>query len=125
MAIIYKGFSTYNRNKKFSVTDLELIKQDLFNHFNIRRGEKPMNPNFGTIIWDLLFEPMTEDTRKKLADDVKKIVNSDPRVSVEAIHINQYDYGLSVGLELKALQTNELDAMILLFDKNSQTLRRQ
>ena len=61
MAIIYKGFSTYNRNKKFSITDLDLIKQDLFNHFNIRRGEKLMNPNFGTIVWDLLFEPLTEE----------------------------------------------------------------
>ena len=52
MAITYKGFSTNNRSKKFRVTDFELVKQDLINHFNIRKGEKLMNPNFGTIIWN-------------------------------------------------------------------------
>ena len=36
--------------KKFSITDIELIKQDLFNHFYTRQGERLMNPTYGTII---------------------------------------------------------------------------
>ena len=125
MAIIYKGFSTYNRNKKFSITDLDLIKQDLFNHFNIRRGEKLMNPNFGTIVWDLLFEPLTEEVKKALSDDVRKIVNLDPRISVELIKIDQYEHGLAISLDLRAVQTNEIETMILAFNRNSQTLTSQ
>ena len=31
MAIFYKGFSTIGRNKKFRLTDFDLIKQDLLN----------------------------------------------------------------------------------------------
>ena len=50
MAITYKGFSTVGRNQKFRLTDFDLVKQDLINHFNIRKGEKLMNPNFGTVI---------------------------------------------------------------------------
>ena len=38
--ILYKGFSTVNRYKKFRVTDIDLIKQDLINHFNIKKSEK-------------------------------------------------------------------------------------
>ena len=40
----YTGFSTYNRLRKFRLTDFDLVRQDLFNHFSIRRGEKLMNP---------------------------------------------------------------------------------
>ena len=29
MATVYKGFSTYNRDKKFRVIDFELVKQTL------------------------------------------------------------------------------------------------
>lgn len=123
MAIKYKGFSTYNRNKKFSVTDLELIKQDLFNHFHVRRGEKLMNPDFGTIIWGLLFDPLTDDVKDALTEDVKRIVNSDPRVSVDYIAIDQYEYGLSIRLELRVLETDETDTMVLKFDKNAQQAR--
>ena len=42
--------STINQVKKFRLTDAELIKRDLLNHFAIRKGEKLENPNFGTII---------------------------------------------------------------------------
>jgi len=50
----YKGFSSVNAsnfgNKLF---DFDLIKQDILNHFNTKKGERLMNPNFGSIIWDL------------------------------------------------------------------------
>ena len=60
----YKGFSTISPDaENFALFDFDLIKQDLLNHFNIRQGERLMNPKFGTIIWDLLFEPLTEDIK--------------------------------------------------------------
>jgi hypothetical protein len=61
---IYRGFSTRLNAKKYSVTDFALAKQDMINHFEIRKGEKLMNPQFGSIIWDMLFEPLTEDTKQ-------------------------------------------------------------
>jgi phage baseplate assembly protein W len=55
----YRGMSTVNPdNVTFSLYDISLIKQDLINHFHIRQGEKLSNPEFGTIIWDALFEPL-------------------------------------------------------------------
>ena len=55
------GFSTINRYKKFTVTDYDLIKQDLLNALNIRQGELPGRPGFGTTIWEYVFEPQTQD----------------------------------------------------------------
>ena len=57
----YRGFSTINpENSSFQLYDLALIKQDIINHFNIRQGEKISNPQFGCIIWDALYEPLTQ-----------------------------------------------------------------
>jgi phage baseplate assembly protein W len=58
MPIRYRGFSTIGQTKKYRLTDLELIKRDLLNHFAIRKGEKLMDPNFGSIIWNMIFEPL-------------------------------------------------------------------
>jgi hypothetical protein len=57
----YKGISTVNPNSKdFKLRNIDLIKQDIVNHFHIRLGEKLERPEFGTIVWDVLFEPLTQ-----------------------------------------------------------------
>jgi len=55
MATRYRGFSTINQIKKFRLTDVELVKRDLINHFSIKKGQKLMNPDFGSIIWNMLY----------------------------------------------------------------------
>ena len=46
---VYRGVSTVNpETPTFQSYDIELIKQDLINHFNIRKGEKIYRPQFGT-----------------------------------------------------------------------------
>ena len=52
----YIGFSTINQNKKFTLTDYDLIQRDLLNAFSIRQGELPGRPGYGTVIWNFLFE---------------------------------------------------------------------
>lgn len=122
MATIYKGFSTVGRNKKFRLTDFELVKQDLINHFHIRKGEKLMNPNFGTIIWNVLYEPLTEDLKSVISADVRSIVSYDPRVAVDNVIITEYDRGLQLEIELRYLQTDNSNLMLLQFDNQANTL---
>lgn len=115
---LYKGYSTKSGSRKVSLTDADLIKQDLINHFNIRRGEKLMNPEFGTIIWDSLFEPLTEQLRNQIIDDVTRIAGSDPRLSVESILVDQYDNGLILEVRLLYVNTNEAENLRLTFDRS-------
>jgi phage baseplate assembly protein W len=124
MAILYKGFSTYNRTKKFRLTDHELIKQDLFNNFNVKKGEKLMQPNFGTIIWNMMFEPLTEETRSLMVDDVKRIVAYDPRTRATNVIVTQFEYGIQIEIELLFIDTNQVDVLAFNFDNQSQTLTR-
>jgi len=122
MATLYRGFSTINRNKKFRITDIELVKQDLLNHFSIRKGERLMNPNFGTIIWGVLFDPLDDYTEQLVLDDVKNIVGYDPRVSLTNINLVEQDKGLLIQIDLTFLATNEATSMSLQFDSDSLTI---
>lgn len=115
----YKGFSTVGRNKKFRVVDAALVKQDLLNHFNIRRGEKLMNPTFGSIIWSMLFEPLTDETKDLIISDVETIVNYDPRLSVNRVIVDEYDQGIQIQIDMEYVGTNQQDALTVKFDREA------
>lgn len=92
---IFVGFSSVGtkllRNSKF--TDIELVKRDLLNHFYTRKGERVMDGNFGSAVWDLLFEQNHEGMRNLIANDITRIVESDPRVDLVDLEINQIEGG--------------------------------
>lgn len=119
---IYRGFSTIGTVKKFSLTDAELIKRDLANHFNIRKGEKLMQPEFGTIIWNLLFEPLTNDLKNSIVADITQIINYDPRVNVTDVQVTQQDHGIQILISMVYVNTNQADTLFLNFDSQSQKL---
>lgn len=118
----YKGFSTVGRFKKFRLTDVELIKQDLINHFHIRKGEKLMNPSFGTIIWNTLFEPLTDDIKNIIIEDIRTVASYDPRISVDNVVVTQYDYGLQIEVDLLYVTSNQTGTLLLNFNKSTGTL---
>ena len=119
---MYKGFSTIGQNTKFRLTDFDLVKRDVLNHFYIRKGEKLMNPKFGTVIWNLLYEPFTDDLKSVIQADIKSIATYDPRVSFDNIIVTEFDQGIQILLELRYLQTNQSSLMNLQFNNNSKTL---
>ena len=115
----YRGFSSKEFKKNFKLYDFELCKQDLVNHFNIRRGEKLENPDFGTIVWDILFEPFTQAVREQIAKDVEKIINFDKRIRVDNILIDATEYGLRIEAELTYLPLDLKDTLRLDFDRRN------
>lgn len=118
----YRGFSTINQLKKFRLTDLDLIKRDLLNHFSIRKGEKLMNPDFGSIIWNTLFEPLTADVKALIVSDIQRVVSYDPRVRIDNVLVDQFDYGLQIQLELTFLPDNLSDVLSLQFNRELNTI---
>jgi phage baseplate assembly protein W len=122
MAYKYKGFSTIGRFKKFRLTDIDLVKQDLLNHFSIRKGEKLMNPNFGSIIWSMIYEPLTEESKSLIIDDVSKVVSYDPRLRVDNVIIDELDVGVQIQVELTFLPGNYSSSLTLEFNGASNQL---
>jgi len=116
----YKGFSTVSADSRsFSLYDFSLIKQDLINHFHIRQGERLENPTFGTIIWDLLFEPMTEDVKQLIVKNVEDIINYDPRVMTDQVIVTAYESGIQIECRLIYLPYNIQEDMQLNFDQRN------
>ena len=114
----YKGFSSISTTKSGSrLYDFDLIKQDIINQFNTKRGERVMNPNFGSIIWDLLMEPLTDAVRDALSKDISVICNSDPRVTPTQIQLTEYDKGYVLELTLLLNGTDQSTNLRLSFDQ--------
>jgi len=94
---IFIGFSTVIQTVPSTrLYDIDLVKRDLQNHFMTRLGERVMKPTFGSIIWDLLFEPFTETVRQQVISDVRRVINSDPRVELVDLQVNNEEYGITV-----------------------------
>ena len=88
MATIFKGFNTIDNNKApFNLTDEDLIKRDLLNHFYTKRGERYMRPNFGSIIHDIIMNPLDGMTVSDIKEDVERIIESDSRVNLDDIRV--------------------------------------
>jgi phage baseplate assembly protein W len=115
----YKGFSSNEIKNNFKLYDIELVKRDLMNHFYIRKGEKLENPNFGTIIWDMLFENFTSEVRRLITEDVEQIINYDPRVRVNALIIDSTDQGIRIQADVVYLPFNVNERMTFDFDKTN------
>lgn len=120
MAKTYKGFSTISSDtSSFSLYDFALIKQDLINHFHIRQGERLEQPLFGTIIWDMLFEPLTEETRIIIIRDVETIINYDPRIQASDVIVTSYNTGIQIECKVLYLPYNIQEALTLKFDQEN------
>lgn len=116
----YRGISTVDPDRgSFKLYDISLIKQDIINHFHIRQGEKLENPTFGTIIWDILFEPLTDSLRDAIIQNVTEIVNYDPRVNVDSVVVDAFESGIQIDCSLTYLPYNISETMRLRFDQSS------
>jgi phage baseplate assembly protein W len=115
----YKGFSSNETKNNFKLYDIELVKRDLMNHFYIRKGEKLENPNFGTIIWDMLFENFTSEVRRLITEDVEQIINYDPRVKVNTLTIDSTDQGIRIQADIVYLPFNVNERMTFDFDRTN------
>lgn len=116
----YRGMSTIgNDANSVKLYDLELIKQDILNHFHIRYGEKLENPEFGTIIWDVLFDPLTNSLKEAIVKNVTDIVNYDPRVNADRIIVDSYENGIQIECEITYLPYSISETLQLKFDRDN------
>ncbi len=117
---LFIGYSSVDTSiKQTQWTDLDLIKRDLINHLYTRKGERVMRPDFGSIIWDLLFEPMTVDVVTAIVDDATQIVQLDNRVSLQSINLVELDHGIQLQMNLLYTPLNIVESFSLDFDRRT------
>lgn len=112
---LYRGYSSfeYEESGTFKVTDIELVKLDLLNHIFTRRGERVRMPTFGTIIPDIVFEPLDEETLDILESELNLVFDYDPRVELLALQVEpSYDINtVNVQARLRYIELDVTDLM--------------
>jgi phage baseplate assembly protein W len=115
----YDGFSTVGRSSlDTKLHDVELVKQDLRNHFFTRLGEVRGDPRFGCIIWDMLAEPFDDRTEDAVVAEVERIIGSDPRVRVLSLDVqaSREKQSIAVAAELLYVEIGRQDLFSFTFE---------
>ena len=117
--IVFKGFSSRAEQRNFKIYDFEVAKQDLINRLSVRKGERVENPEFGTIIYDAIFEPFTEALKDAIIEDVTANLNADPRLSTGDITVREADKGIAIEASITFVPLNITEKLSFNFDENS------
>ena len=116
---LYRGFSSKKEKNVIDtrLTNIELVKQDLLNHFNTRIGERVARPGFGSIIHDLLFDLADDRTESLVLADANRIFDSDPRVVPIQVDVElSRDTGtIKLNAKLRFVEFNMDDNFIAIF----------
>ena len=118
-SVTFKGFSSRAEKQNFKVYDFEYAKQDLINRLSVRKGERVENPEFGTIIYDVLFEPFTDELKEQITEDITENLNVDPRIATEEILVTEADKGIAIQATLKYVPLNIVEKLRFAFDENA------
>ena len=116
MAQTFIGFNTQNQYKKFTLTDFALIKRDLLNALNIRQGQLPGRPAYGTSLWDYLFENQLEELNTAIVQEIQRVAGGDPRIYINDVQSYPQENGILIEIELTVVPSTEAERLSIFFD---------
>jgi phage baseplate assembly protein W len=113
------GFNTQGQYKKFTLTDYELAKRDLLNAFNIRQGQLPGRPAYGTMLWEYLFENQIETVQQGIIQEVQRVAGGDPRIVVNSVNVYPQQNGMLLEIELTYVNTSNAEILSIFFNQQT------
>lgn len=81
-----------------------------------------MLPEFGSIVWDMLFEPLDEKTIRLIDEDVRRIIKNDPRWALQSVTITEGPNALNIEVIVTYLPSDETVTLPLTYDKGTNTV---
>ena len=113
------GFNTQDQYKKFTLTDDALIKRDFLNALNIRQGQLPGRPGYGTALWDNLFENQTNETELAITREIQRVAGGDPRLQITEIDIFPQENGMLIQVLLTIVPSTDAERLSIFFDQQT------
>jgi phage baseplate assembly protein W len=115
----FKGYSTVDKTwGNFKLYDIDLAKRDLLNELYTRKGERLMSPQFGSIVWDLLFDPLTDEIIDAIRADCLRIVTKDPRLDLLNLDVVDNEHTIIVSIILRYVPTATETELVAVFNRN-------
>lgn len=121
MAIIIGSTNTLGTCNSVTLTGFELAKKDLENHFNIKKGEKWQNPDFGTNIPYYIFEPLDDIIIDNIRQEVIEVVDYDPRFELidDNIVVDEDAHSVTVSMNIRYIPLNQVETLAINFDREN------
>jgi phage baseplate assembly protein W len=110
-----------NPTRKFRLLDQELVIRDLLNALNTPQGQLPGKPEYGTNIWNFIFEPNVFDVQTQLEEELKRVISLDPRLILNYVTCYPTENGILIELEIAVSLFNDPIQLSILFDKTTST----
>jgi phage baseplate assembly protein W len=111
------GFNTQDQFKKFTLLDADLVKRDLLNGLNIRQGQLPGRPQYGTALWDNLFENQTNETTQSIEREIQRVAGYDPRIQISDVEVFPQQNGILIQVQLAIVPSTDAQRLSIFFDQ--------
>lgn len=92
--------------------DAVAVKQSIANLFNWRRGQRILDPLFGNILYEYVYQPINDVTMKNLKSAVIQMLRYEPRITIISLNVtaNEDDHLLHVELMYLIPQLNVIES---------------
>ena len=111
------GFNTQDQYKKFTLLDADLVKRDLLNGLNIRQGQLPGRPQYGTTLWDNLFENQSQDLIVAIEREIQRVAGYDPRIQIMDTQVFPQENGILIQIQLAIVPSTDAQQLSIFFDQ--------
>jgi phage baseplate assembly protein W len=111
------GFNTQDQYKKFTLLDEALVKRDLLNGLNIRQGQLPGRPQFGTTLWDNLFENQSPALVTAIENEIQRVAGLDPRIQISEVQVFPQENGILIQVQLAIVPNTTAQQLSIFFNQ--------
>jgi len=111
------GFNTQDQYKKFTLLDEALVKRDLLNGLNIRQGQLPGRPQFGTTLWDNIFENQSPALVTAIENEIQRVAGYDPRIQITDTQVFPQENGMLIQVQLAIVPSTTAQQLSIFFNQ--------
>lgn len=108
-----------NNNEPEMLVGEEDVKNSIEVIIKTKLGERVFRDEFGSRIYELLFEPLNENMKTYMVDSLKiSLANNEPRIEVQRIQLEQADLALGrvdIAIEYQLIQINKTNNLVIPF----------
>lgn len=77
-----------------------------------------MNPEFGTVIFDLLMDPQDPQTRNLILEDALRIIAAEPRVRLASLDVQEFEHQIILAIDLVFIAARVQDSLFVTYKLN-------
>lgn len=78
-------------------------------------------PDFGSVVWDMIYEPLNDTTIETIREDIQAVIAYDPRIEANSIVVDQYENGLLIELNLTYIPDQIMENLLIDFNGETTT----